>query len=57
MARTGAEYNSLGGNFDASKGDLRKLNVTAGAGGRSYMIWMIVPQKLEAFCIVLNVRR
>lgn len=37
MARTGSEYNSLGGHFDASKGELRKLNVTAGAGGRSYM--------------------
>ena len=37
MARTGLEYNSLGGHFDSSKGELRKLNVTAGAGGRSYM--------------------
>ena len=57
MARTGSEYNSLGGNFDASKGKLRKLNVTAGAGGRSYMNWMKVPQKLEAFCNELNARR
>lgn len=53
MARTGSEYNSLGGNFDASKGKLRKLNVTAGAGGRSYMNWMKVPQKLEAFAMNL----
>lgn len=57
MARTGSEYNSLGGNFDASKGELRKLNVTAGAGGRSYMNWTKVPQKLEAFCDELNARR
>ena len=57
MARTGSEYNSLGGNFDASKGELRKLNVTAGAGGRSYMNWMKVPQKLEEFCRELNARR
>lgn len=57
MARTGSEYNSLGGNFDASKGELRKLNVTAGAGGRSYMNWMKVPQKLESFCAELNARR
>ena len=57
MARTGAEYNSLGGHFDSSKGELRKLNVTAGAGGRSYMNWMKVPQRLEAFCRELNVRR
>lgn len=57
MARTGSEYNSLGGHFDSSKGELRKLNVTAGAGGRSYMNWMKVPQRLEAFCRELNVRR
>ena len=31
MARTGGEYNSLGGSFDASKGEILKLNVTAGA--------------------------
>ena len=30
MARTGSEYHSLGGDFDASKGELRKLNVTPG---------------------------
>lgn len=57
MARTGGEYNSLGGSFDASKGELRKLNVTAGAGGRSYMNWMKVPMKLKAFCDELNKRR
>ena len=50
MARTGAEYNSLGGTFDASKGELRKLNVTAGAGGKSYMNYLKVPQRLKAFC-------
>lgn len=57
MARTGGEYNSLGGSFDASKGELRKLNVTAGAGGRSYMNWKKVPVKLKAFCDDLNKRR
>lgn len=57
MARTGGEYNSLGGSFDASKGELRKLNVTAGAGGRSFMNWMKVPVKLKAFCDELNKRR
>ena len=57
MARTGGEYNSLGGSFDASKGELRKLNVTAGAGRRSYMNWMKVPVKLKAFCDELNKRR
>ena len=57
MARTGTEYNALGGSFDASKGELRRLNVTAGVGGRSYMNWIKVPQKLEAFCQELNARR
>lgn len=38
MARTGAEYNSLGGHFDASKGELRKMNVTAGAGVSSWWV-------------------
>lgn len=36
MARTGSEYKSLGGDFSAARGELRKLNVTAGAGGKSY---------------------
>lgn len=57
MARTGSEYNSLGGTFDASKGELRKLNVTAGAGGNFYMNYQKVPQRLEAFCEELNARR
>ena len=57
MARTGSEYNSLSGHFDASKGELRKLNVTAGFGGRSYMSFQKVPGKLAAFCEELNRRR
>lgn len=57
MARTGGEYNTLGGSSDASEGEIRKLNVTAGAGGRSYMNWMKVPMKLKAFCEELNRRR
>lgn len=57
MARTGSEYHSLGGDFDASKGELRKLNVTAGIGGKSYMSYLKVPMKLEAFCDELNRRR
>lgn len=57
MARTGGEYNALGGSFDAAKGELRKLNVTAGAGGRSYMSWLKVPMKLKSFCEELNKRR
>ena len=57
MYRTGSEYHSLGGDFDASKGELRKLNVTAGIGGRSYMSYLKVPMALQAFCEELNRRR
>lgn len=57
MAKTGSEYHAAGGSFDASKGELRKLNVTAGFGGKSYMSYLKVPQKLEAFCKELNERR
>ena len=57
MARTGAEYHSPSGDFSAAKGELRKLNVTAGLGGRSYMSYLKVPQRLETFCNELNRRR
>ena len=57
MARTGSEYHSLGGDFSAAKGELRKLNVTAGSGGKSYMSYLKVPSRLEAFCEELNKRR
>ena len=57
MARTGSEYHSLGGDFSAAKGELRKLNVTAGFGGKSYMSYLKVPSRLEAFCEELNKRR
>ena len=57
MVRTGSEYHSLGGDFSAAKGELRKLNVTAGFGGKSYMSYLKVPSRLEAFCEELNKRR
>ncbi len=57
MARTGGEYHSMGGDFSASRGELRKLNVTAGIGGESYMSYQKVPAKLAAFCEELNKRR
>ena len=57
MARTGSEYSSMGGNFSASKGELRKLNVSAGIGGKSYMSYLKVPERLAAFCEELNNRR
>lgn len=57
MRRTGAAYNTLAGTFDSSKGDLRLVNVTAGYGGKSYMNYLKVPQKLKEFCEEMNERR
>ena len=57
MARTGSEYHAAGGEFSAAKGELRKLNVTAGLGGKSYMSYLKVPARLAAFCEELNRRR
>ena len=57
MARTGSEYHSIGGDFSAAKGELRKLNVTAGMGGKSYLSYQKVPARLAAFCEDLNKRR
>ncbi len=57
MARTGSEYHSIGGDFSAAKGELRKLNVSAGFGGKSYLSYQKVPARLSAFCEELNQRR
>ncbi|MCR4659803.1 MAG: Fic family protein [Bacteroidales bacterium] len=57
MARTGSEYSALGGNFSAAKGELRKLNVSAGIDGKSYMSYLKVPERLATFCEELNKRR
>lgn len=57
MAHTGNEYNAIGGSFSAAKGELRLLNVTAGLGGKSYISYLKVPAKLQAFCEELNLRR
>ena len=54
MARTGSEYHTIAGDFSAAKGELRKVNVTAGIGGASYMAYQKVPAKLESFCQKLN---
>ena len=57
MAQTGSEYHSVGGDFSTAKGELRKLNVTAGVGGKSYLSYLKVPSHLDAFCRELNKRR
>ena len=57
MAHTGCEYSAIGGNFSAAKGELRKLNVSAGIGGKSYMSYLKVPERLASFCEELDRRR
>ena len=57
MKNTGSQYNTVQGSFDASKGDLRLVNVTAGSGGKSYLNYAKVPSKLTTFCQEMNKRR
>ncbi len=57
MKNTGSEYKTPVGNFNSSCGDLRLLNVSAGRGGKSYMSYQKVPQRLRDFCDWLNSRR
>ncbi len=54
MKNTGNQYNTPQGSFDASRGDLRLIGVTAGIGGQSYMNFQKVPAKLQEFCTRLN---
>ena len=57
MKNTGSSYNTAQGSFDASKGDLRLVGVTAGIGGRSYMNYQKVPAKLAELCKKINQHR
>lgn len=57
MRNTGSEYHTALGDFSSANGDIRLLNVTAGIGGRSYMSFNKVPQKLKEFCEALNTSR
>lgn len=57
MHNTGSKYNTVLGDFDSSKGDLRLVNVTAGVGGQSYLAYQKVPGRLQDFCDWLNEER
>lgn len=57
MKNTGSECHTALGDFSSSKGDLRLLNVTAGVGGKSYMSFTKIVDKLKEFCKWLNDRR
>ncbi len=57
MKNTGSVYKTALGEFSSAEGDLRLVNVTAGVGGRSYMSFQKVPDKMQEFCNWVNSRR
>jgi Fic family protein len=57
MKNTGTVYHTMLGDFSSANGDLRLVNVSAGVGGKSYMSYNKVPQRLEKFCNALNIQR
>lgn len=57
MKNTGQVYNTALGTFSSSQGDFRLLNVTAGVGGRSYMNYSKVPDKVKNLCAWINEAR
>lgn len=54
MQRTGSSYKTMSGEFNSARGQLRLVNVSAGRGGKSYLAWQKIPERLEAFCRHLN---
>jgi Fic family protein len=54
MKSTGSVNSTLGGNFDSSKGDFRLCGAMAGIGGKSYMNYLKIPEKVDEFCENLN---
>ena len=54
MKNTGGIYNTALGTFDASHGDLRLVNVSAGIGGKSYLDFHKVPAYLDEYCDDMN---
>ena len=57
LQNTGTEYNTIAGSFSSAKGELRLVNVSAGRGGKSYLAWQKVPDRLQKTCDYLNRRR
>jgi len=57
MKNTGQIYHTALGDFSSANGDIRLVNVSAGIGGKSYMSFNKVPQKLKDLCDRLNSQR
>lgn len=54
MQRTGSSYKTMSGEYNSARGQLHLVNVSAGRGGKSYLAWQKIPERLEAFCRHLN---
>ena len=54
MKNTSSTYKTISGEFSSAKGQLRLLNVSAGRGGKSYLAWQKIPDRLEKFCKWIN---
>ena len=57
LKNTGSRYNTALGTFDSSKGDFRKVNVSAGASGKSYINYSKVEGRLKKWCSEVNEKR
>lgn len=57
MKNTGSTYKTIARDFSSAKGELRLLNVSAGRGGKSYLAWQKVNDRLEQFCKWINAER
>jgi Uncharacterized conserved protein len=56
MNRTGNIHNTMVGSFDSSKGEYRLCGVTAGYGGRSYINYQKVPERVSELCDEISKR-
>lgn len=56
MKNTGSIMNVAAGSFDATKGEYRLCGVSAGIGGRSYMSYQKVSERVEKLCDKINDR-
>lgn len=57
MKGTGTTYKTALGEFSSANGDFRLVNVSAGAGGPSYLGFQKIPASLARFCDWLNSKR
>ena len=57
LKNTGSNYNTVLGTFDSSNGDFRKVNVSAGSSGKSYINYTKVEERLKKWCSEVNEKR